>query len=340
MSIEGNKVRDRLIYAGVSELEHRANTVESDMRRWQGTELKPKTGVISTVEENIKHTAFWHIREMDMLISTMIADAKFNEVFEKTGDAALAAQAANAQVQAAMPTHSIMEMPSFLADKHGAGYMLIFHGYYSKLWQMSHEKGHEMLRVPYLEGKDVDAGRMPLAWAAAKWAGRSMAMLTFASVMGHYFLGHGREPDEDWQTWYIRRALASPFTMVPYLSYVAQPLADLAVTGHFRAPNPLQAPGLAYLYKAVGTLGTMTSHKRPDDNKILAAVELMLMMRGLPSRAPVRAAQYVTDVAKGKISPRGPFDFAGGLMYGQKAAAKYQEETPLTTLQNLFSESR
>jgi hypothetical protein len=316
-------------------LQHRRDMVISEMRRWYGDIEKPRKGKVARIEQALRDTAFWHIEQMDKLVSHMIWDAKYRDVLGKTGDEMQAVKEADEAVEGSMPTHSIMEMSSLMSDKRGAGAMIVFFSYWDKLYQMAHETGHAEVYLPFKAAEHGSATLGQAGASAAMWAGRVMAMLTFGAVFGDLLMGHGKQPDEDWGEWYLRKTIAAPFNLVPYASNLAQPIADKLVTGKTRPVNFLRAPAFAVYYQMMDTFGKMSSRTASDDEKIAKAIELALMMRRLPSRAPVRAGKYLVDVAQGDQKPRGPFDFTSGVMFGQRK--KGQEATPFTLTQDAIS---
>lgn len=230
-----------------------------------------------------------------------------------------------------MPTYSRMEMPALHAERDKwLGSLLVFRGYWSKLYQMAHEQGHEMIYRPMLEG----ASTKDRVFDASAWAGRMLGMLTIGAVFGDLMLGHGPRPEEDWDEWFIRRELAAPANLIPFASNLADPLAYKIVHGRWRRPTAITVPGFAYYDQMVSTIGKLANNATPMDDKIFATLELGLMGLRLPARAPIRAAQYGYHRAAGNFPNAGPLQDASGFLYGQKtgAAARNQELTPLTAI--------
>jgi hypothetical protein len=292
-----------------------------------------KPGVLGEAGDFVRKHAFMFLDFTDRIVSTQIWTAKYREVMKKTSDHEKAVSAADDLLTGTMPSHTLGMMPAFLRDRQKFGPLLIFFGYYSKLYQMSRLNAHEA----YLAHADAkvtgDYGKAFGTTAAA--AARIMAGLGVASVLGDYFMGHGKERDESWGQWWARKSLAAPFGMIPFASNVAEPLADTIVTGRPRRGSIKQAPYYAFLEHFVTTTAKLASNKRTDQQKMWDLIEAALFASRLPARQVRRTGEYLTDVATETAQPRGVLDFTSHAIYGER---RRQPANPIQDLADLFEE--
>jgi GGDEF domain-containing protein len=335
-----NPVREFAL-ANSQELAQRADTLREQMTSWfRGTYIG-EPGYWEGPKAKIHNAAFWHLHEMDKLMSTMIWDAKYRHTLDTTQDHAKAVSAADEQVRAAMPNFSTMEMPAIMAEKHNliAASMLTFHSYYAKLYEMAAE-GKQAAEFPFREAQGV-GGKASKAVSYSMWAGRAVGMLTFGTVMGSFLKGKGKEPDEDWQTWLLRKELSAPTEMFPYAAALSEPIIDAAVKGtkprDIMNENPYFGPTVGLLRAVEGLLNA----RKPDEDKVVDMVKASLMVGGAPAVGPVRAAKYGYDWATGEAQPRGAWDAVSGFMYGKKTGwgLRHEAETPLTLVQKAIEEN-
>jgi hypothetical protein len=102
--------------------------------------------------------------------------------------------------------------------------------------------------------------------------------------------------------------------------------------------DPRTAPELALLKTTFDRLADAVKKAREGDttaeDKAWAAVETAIGAVGPVGQAH-RTIGYAKDLYTGEASPRGPFDVAGGLIYGQR---QKQPVNPATALQSAISE--
>lgn len=320
-----NETRDWALANSLA-LQHRASTVESDYRKWWGEEVVKAPGSkTSNMINRVRDTSFWFIKEVDALVSTTLWVAKYREEMAKGVGEKIAIEKADDMVESAMPSHSFLEMPAIMRDKRGVGSMIVFYSYWNKLLNMADQQHWEMVKT----------GEGNKAWNTARWAGRTLAMLSFGAVMGDFFMGHGKDPDEDWGTWYTRKILGSPFMLLPVVGNFTQPLIDKTVSGRIRSFNEVRAPGYAMFYTLSDMAQRISSGKMKNEDKFFAMMDASLSLARLPGRSWTRGAHYMYDLASDTAKPRGPFDVGSGIIYGHKDRG--QSETPLTAIDTLLS---
>jgi hypothetical protein len=341
-----DQLRDEIISKSAV-VKLREDELPSIMSRWfHGTyEKAGEPGFWETadrVRDAVHNTAFWHLRVSDGLVTRMIWDAKYRYTLDKTGDEMLARKEADDQVLAAMPDYSVMAVPSILAESGSIPAMgLVFHSYWSKLLEMSDEQRHAMVINP----SRSDPGKVAKSIHAAQWAGRTMAMLTFGVVMADFLQGRGKQEDEDWHTWFIRRELAGPFKLFPYAGSLVEPTIDAALRDSQKKAQDVKIsmPFFAPVERALNMINVAAfDHKRTDADKVFGLATSALMLGGLPATAPMRAARYGYELSIGNERPHGPFDAASGFVYGKRygRAERYNTKTPLTAIQDIFDKGK
>lgn len=353
MAITGvNPLRDE-IHSKSKVVPLRANELPSLMSRWYhgSYERSAEPGFLesaSRVRDAVSNTAFWHLRLSDAMVSEMIWEAKYRKTLDETGDEAVAIRAGDDQVLAAMPDYSVMATPSILADSGSFRAVgLIFHSYWSKLLEMSDEQRHKMVIQPSRVDLNNPSGpsKVTKSMHAAQWAGRTLAMLTAGAVAGDFLQGQGKQEDEDWLTWFKRKQAAAPLKLFPYASTLFGPTIDATFARGASKAQKVQIaiPFYQPVERSINAINAaLFDHRKMDEDKVFDLVGSALMMSGLPSNAPVRAARYGYAVASGKERPRGGFDYASGLGYGERygKSRRYRKSTPLKLIQTIFDEGK
>jgi GGDEF domain-containing protein len=312
------------------ELEHRRSTVESDMRRWYDDLMQKHPGAVGKTADFFRSHAFDHIRIMDEMMSATIFNMTYDRAILHMPKEA-AQKKADEAVRSSMPTHDPKEMAALLADKGWLGMNIMFHGYYSKLFQMAREEGAERV----LNAREQSAFQKGVS--GIEYGARMLAMQTFGVVMGKLMLGHGKEHDEDWSTWLLRNEMAAPFAMLPGWGSGGAAAADLAVTGKMKSSSLLQSPSYALAEAGYRAVRTAMSNRKTGDEKLKYLLNTLLMAGSLPANSPLRAIKYETDLFNNpdSVHNRGIFDNASGWLYGDRGAK--QPATPLTMAQDAVS---
>jgi len=317
----------------------REQELPANMLRWfHGTYSGgAEPGFLETAErvrDAISNTAFWHLRQSDRMVTDMIWDAKYRKTLDMTGDEMQARKEADDQVLAAMPDYSVMAVPTILAEKHGFGAaaMLVFHSYWSKLLEMADEQRHVLIS-PQKTG-------LSKAMAASQWGGRVIGMFTFAVVGGDFLQGRSKQDDEDWQTWLLRKELAAPGKLFPFVAALSEPAIDALVRDTKARDVFLDNPYFATTERALRAINSSLTDERKEmaDNAFDLA-RGALMFSGLPATAPIRSMQYLYKIGTGEEQPRGLLDAAHGIGYGKKygRSERYNEMGPLRLMQETKS---
>jgi hypothetical protein len=158
------------------------------------------------------------------------------------------------------------------------------------------------------------------------------AGLAFAMIMGDYVMGHGKEKDETWGQWWSRKALAAPFTMVPFVGDAATYASDKLVTGKARYASIRNAPFLATGQNMLNLIGKAADGRRKGDQRVWDMLEAAMTLERLPARQWRNTGEYLWEIASGDEVPRGPVDFARGVVYGKRKGKFDTARNPLEDL--------
>jgi hypothetical protein len=168
--------------------------------------------------------------------------------------------------------------------------------------------------------------------AAASYLGTVWA----AHILGRFLMGHGasttRRPRSG------SSARRSPRRSIPCPS--SPTWSRPWRRPRSRRRSSARSPGRAScrrrrsheLELALADLGKVVGAPRTED-RIFAGLRLAANALRLPSE-PLRGVQYGYDIATGRFRPRGPFDVAGGFLYGKR---RRQPKNPATVAQDFLS---
>jgi hypothetical protein len=264
--------------------------------------------------EAARATSWIFMDHMDRLCSTQIWLARYRQGLADgltAGKDGEASRTADAAVRAALPGHDIAEQSALMRDKRGVGALLLFHGYFNKLYNIERGLGHEAATA--VRNRDPGA-----ALKVAENVGRALAVLAVANVAGDYISGRGKEDDETYGEWVGRKMLAAPAGLLPFGAAIGEPLADKLVTGKVRKLSVRAAPALGVIQQVMETIGRAADEGRPGDKRVWDAIQLALLALKLPANQPRKTGEYLTDLALGDKSPKDPVDLLGSVVYGSR----------------------
>jgi hypothetical protein len=303
------------------EVRHRAENIRREVRA-QMDEIgergrrSPTRRMIHQAQE-----AAWVFMDMtDRWASTVIWDAAYSQALSAPGATEQGAVAfADDALAASMPSQDQARKPSFLRDKRGLAQLIAFYGYFNKL--------HNQVRATLdpalvaLGNADGLGEKLALVPSMAVAAGRILAMFAAAQLLSEFVSGRGKEEDEDWPDWILRKMMAAPFMLFPFIGGPAEEAANRLVTGKRRAFNVRSAPAFAAaerLWKHIEKAVDEDNDQRVWD--ILGAAGI-LTLTPIGSSQINRTGRYLTG---GK--DRSPTGVAKGLIYGEREG---QPATPL-----------
>lgn len=258
----------------------------------------PDKGLLSTASHIVEHGMHW----VDTYVSTAVWTAAMNDAKGKGLADADAFKYADDKLREVMPTHETAEMPSLLRDKGLIGSLLMAHGFQNTLYNVARSTWHE---------------KGPL-----EATGRILAMTAVSGLLGGLMLGHGKEDDETWGQWSLRKALAAPFELIPFVPNVTEPLIDHLVTGKTKKADVRNAPVLAGVQSLMEGYGKLASDSSTTEDKFWAAAELALFGAKLPARQISKTGRYLSnefgsDLSNGRIG-----NIGSGIIYGPQATRR------------------
>lgn len=307
------------------ELRLRADSLRQRLNR-ELAEIGP-AGKRRTVLDNVRETAWVFMEMTDRLTSTVIWEAAYRDARASGLADAEAIRQSDARVRGSMPTHELAEQPALLRDKRTIGALIAFFTYFSKLYNINARVWDPILTK--LEGGEYGEA----ARSAPAAAGKTLAVLFFAGVVGEYLSGRGPEEDEESEEWLLRKMLAAPALQVPFIGAAGEYGADRAVAALYgrdwkrRAFSARAFPAMATMQQMLTALERAANSERDGDKRVLAGLEIVLLGAGLPASQPARTLGYLMSAADGEAAPRDPLDFAAGAIYGRR---ENQPSNPLS----------
>lgn len=274
---------------------------------------------------------------MDGFLSKTIWEAAAAKSERGGATAEAAAKAGDAAVAAMMPPLNIAEQSSIARDRGLIGSLILVRNFPNVLYNVGAMNAWQARTQVW----QADPGLQRLLTgtrASVVAAGSYLGMVLSAHIFGRFLMGHGRQDDETTDQWLEREALAAPFYPVPFAQDPATLIAE-AITSEkklnqvFAKHGIAAAPSIAALEGAIRDIGKVLDEDQPDTDRIFAGAKLAATALRLPVY-PLRPMHYAVDLALGDQDPRGPFDVAGGLLYGQR---RRQARNPLTVAQDLIS---
>jgi hypothetical protein len=290
---------------------------------------KPK----SPLERHINETAFVFMEWSDKLTATPMWFAKYQQELAEGRTHEDAARAGDDVIRKFFPAEHVSEGPAFTRNKI-TGAVVMFYGYMNKVYNFQ----RAFLSEATDKLRDEGTGYGTKAGAVAKAAGKLLATSIAVGGMSEFLSGRGREDDESWTEWLIRKAVTGPFNSLPLTGPIAE-WAARRLGGHEGVKfSQRLTPGLATGQKVVESIGSMMDAAKGDEVKtkdILNGLELLGLGAGIPTRQIRKTGSYAVGLATGDSQPRGAADVVGGLIYGSR---EKQPLNPMTTLQDAVSE--
>ncbi|MHC4701414.1 MAG: hypothetical protein ACYTFQ_12675 [Planctomycetota bacterium] len=244
-------------------------------------------GRAAMVLKQIQDIGYIFLDISDRLLTTVTWDAKFEQdrnALKKEGrlnDAEIerrAAEEADDLVSSTMPQQERVMKPTLLRDKRGFARLVIFYGFWNKLYNMMHARmDPALVEFGAAEGyKETFIAGNKLVWAG----GATLAMLSVPILLGDLIGGHGQEADEDFDDWMIRKMIAAPFVLIPFGGTIGTAVAN-KITGRetfygggsFRA-----APELAGFEKLMKSVESAVDSENED--RILDVIQLIGLASG------------------------------------------------------------
>lgn len=276
---------------------------------------------------------------MDGYLSAAIYGAGKAEAQSRGLTGPEAVKFADDKVATMMPPLNLAEQSSVARDRGLIGSLLLVRNFPNQLYnigaQMAWNGRNRILAAdPGWRGLATAAG------VATTGAASYLGMMWGVHILGRFIMGHGRQEDESTPQWIARGALAAPFYDVPIAADLAEIGAHWAVSHKSLAQIAMHggadiqsAPMLAEFQTVIRELGEVSNPGKSSEQRVVAGLKLAANIFNIGDY-PLKPAQYGYDLSTGKVRPRGPFDIAGGFLYGQRPK---QARNPFTAAQDLVS---
>jgi hypothetical protein len=269
------------------------------------------TGVFSRKPfEWLRTHAFFFMEASDTATSTPIWVGAYRQALANGESEADAVTKADHTVRQVFPGHSAVDQAAILRDKGTMGASLMFYGFLNTYYNGLRDLAHPLHTA---ESRTEALKRVP------RVGGRLLGYALAVSVLSEFLRGRGREPDEDWSQWFLRKMLVGPLAAVPYGGDVGAFIDSKVLHKQYNAHTlSLYGVGLAV---ADSLLQTATEYAN-DGPKMDKKIEQMLRALGpifaLPTAQPLRTGRYLYDVMTGEREVRDAGDFLSGIVYGER----------------------
>ncbi|BDG06991.1 hypothetical protein [Anaeromyxobacter paludicola] len=294
--------------------------------------------VLMEMGDRLVSTIIWKAR-YDQTVAAELAAATGGGTRELPPEAERAAHRAAVRdaddaVREVLPPSNIADKPALLRDRNLLGGLTLFMGHANKMWQLYYRRPLADIARTF---RSSEASIGDKASVLATFAGRVLATSVVNGIIAEYLAGSGQQDDETRGEWYARKAVAgATYPMPPILGGVLAALGDRMISGQFRKPSVRTAPGAEWAIRVGEDAWKALDGDEDASKRALMAAELA---GGLVVYAPPRQVEhtlgYVHDLATHRTQARGPFDLAGGLIYGENP--ERWEANPLTDLQDAVS---
>jgi hypothetical protein len=242
---------------------------------------------------------------------------------------------ADKAVEDTLPQLEKMSQAAFLRDKTPWAGLVLFYGYFNKLFNLVKQDYGTKVADPYRQWKYGEGSAMDLAKGVARFAGEMMAIFMITNVAAEWMSGRGQEENEDIWKYLARKMLAAPLTLVPFGAPIGEAVGRAATGLEARGGKAgvvsfRQAPGLAAIERVLKAGGDVLNDDKEFNERVWAGAEAFLFANGLPATQWRRTGQYVTDWLTGEKSPESIGEAGSGFLYG--ALRREQPDNPLLML--------
>jgi hypothetical protein len=316
------------------ELNHRSKNLGRQLRaRLLEIGKKGSRGPVSRVLQGARETAWVLFDLTDRLASTIIWDASYRQELAKGATEEQAVARADVVVRGQLPSHALAEQPSLLRDKRGLGALVVFYSYFSKLLNIQRRMIRPTLDA-FGEGNYAEG-----ALEAAKFAGRTLAVIVVANVFAELLSGRGPEEDEDVPQWLTRKVLGAPAMMIPIFGGAIEEAVNLGVSKAFtgevkqRRLSVRASPAAAAVERLARAVSDVLDEESEDLDRFWALLEAAGITLALPVGGSQfqRTGRYLTS-PEGAAEDIEEGDIAGvvsGVVYGERERQPANLLTPL-----------
>jgi hypothetical protein len=246
-----------------AEILHRFNNTSRHLRELMdlvgpnGAKWRNKTLQMS------QDAAFFMLHKTDIMASTIIWDAAYENQLREGKNEAEAVAEADDILQGSMPVIDRTRMASLLRDRNRLSMLLVFQGYFNKNYNQMHAQLDPVLRQwRDAKGKDekLRAGK-EVAYAM----GSIWAMFAVSGLLAELFAGHGPEENEDLWQWGLRKMVAAPMLAFPVFGTLGEVAANSLITGKVEHLNMRAGATPSLIHKVSKVAwGAVTVGRDPD----------------------------------------------------------------------------
>lgn len=255
----------------------------------------------------LKEHAFAFLEFSDRATSTPVWLGRYRQALADglTDDEAV--KTADAVIRKLFPSHSPVDASAVLRDKGFLGTSLLFYGYFNTTYNVYRDMFHDLHTA---DDKLESAKRLPSI------AGRALAFAVATSAVGEFLAGRGREPEEEWEQWFLRKVLAGGLSAAPFGGDVAQ-LIEAKVLNK-RQVNAKAGPLVNFAEQLWKAFEAVVDDEKELSKRVADIARLAGTVLGLPTSQPLRTGTFLGNLSEGGAVARNPADVAGGLIYGQR----------------------
>jgi hypothetical protein len=272
--------------------------------------------------DKVKETAFYMQEKIDKYSSIIIWTAAYRDADGKSE--ADRVKYADKMLEESLPHLEKLSQPLLLGKTGVMSSILLFHGYFNKLFNILRQDYRQKVYEPYLSMKAGETSGKDFGVSAAKYAGEMLAVFFISNVLAEYFSGRGKDDRETIGQYLTRKMVAAPFSVLPFMAPVGETvgakIAGSRVLDRTREVVSFrQIPQLALLENLGRAANGAISEHKSIDKKVFDGLELFLAGQGLPARQWRRSSQYLYQtLISGERTVHDPVQFVGGLAYGER----------------------
>ena len=278
--------------------------------------------------KEISELAFVFLDTSSKISSTIVWDATYRQAIDTGVSDKEAAKLADRNVRRSIPVSDPSLKPAILRDRRLGRLLLVFFGYFSKAYNDVAPLIDDALINSGWMGKNSEKALAGLTLAGK--AGMALAMLGVGQTLGEVVMGHGPEEDEGTDEWIVRKMIAAPFSIFPFVSGFSESLAakvaaaifDTEVRGHMVSERG--APAVSALFRLWNKMNKILEE---DPESTLDVTLDALEIAGLIAVMPFGTAQFsrIRSYLQGKEEGRVEEDLANFNILGLLAGAIYGE---------------
>lgn len=257
----------------------------------------------------MKDHAFVFLELTDRMTTTPIWMGAYRQALAEGKPESVAVSYADGIVLELFPSLSPVDSAGILRDKGFVGFSLMFYGFFNTAYNRFRDIWHP---IHTAEG----AGKKTLRGVEA--AARTLAYLTVTSAMAELLAGRGREDDEEWGQWYLRKLLTGGISVLPFGSEVSA-FVDSQLLG--KRVQPRVNPVVDIVQNVGKAVLTVSKDDAENARKVRDVLRSFGPLIGIPATQLGRTGGYLADLFDddpGDVNARNPADVASGLIYGER----------------------